>query len=92
MLLKTVLSDRLLFVFFLLILNLTHLTTKDIEACRISLVKLLSAAQAHLDPQEVEVVCGVPGSVLLLQPFPGTQSLGQSVEPGRRVPCGQPGL
>lgn len=78
--------------FIFLILNLTHITTKDIECHRISLVKLLSAAQAHLDPPEAEVVCGVPGPVLLPQPFTGTQPLGQSVELGRRMPCGQPGL
>lgn len=58
--------------FIFLILNLTHATTKDIEYHRISLVKLLSAAQAHLDPPEVEVVCEAPGSVLLPQSFTGT--------------------
>lgn len=80
------------FFFIFLILNLTHLTIKDIGACRISLVKLLPAAQSHLDAPEVEVVCGIPGPVLLPQIFTGTQSLGQSVELGRRMPCDQQGL
>lgn len=73
-------------------LNLTHLTTEDTETCRIPLVKLLAAAQTHLDPPEVEVVSGVPSSVPMPQPFTGAQSLGQAVERGRRMPCGQPGL
>lgn len=80
------------FFFHFLILNLPHLTTKDIETCRISLVKLLSAAQAHMDPPEVEVVCRALNSVLLPQLFTGTQSLAQSVELGRRMPCGQSGM
>lgn len=57
---------------------------------RIPFIKLLATAQAHLDPPEVEVVCGGLGSVLLHQPFTGAQSPGQSVDLGRFTHSGHP--